>query len=299
MPYTPSKEALTTSTKRPYIRTERPIPPCHKEGLAKSFLIVFMSRSGSTAISSELQHHSQTHMKILEHLDRLNISASDSYGALSETRKFFDEGIQKGLTPGFKIRPYHILSDVEGWKKLIQEYGTRLIWQYRKNIFKSCLGSYARYYRGDLTAVSGINLKEDITKRCEMGLGCRFKIDNMTGYHALLKASVKNQDKITEAVKALDSEGQCTMEVPYEDYLYHPGDTIKDLQTFLGLKRERHAPSRMKATSDSLCDVVENFDELCHNFYGCSLWQPLLEDDVNDCHCTKFSNGPMTFCQTM
>lgn len=45
---------------------------------------------------------------------------------------------------------------------------------------------------------------------------------------------------------------------------------------FIGLLHEYTRPKRFKATKNNLCDVVENWRELCEEFYGCDVWRNML-----------------------
>lgn len=282
-----------------YARADKPMPDCTKDGSrAKSFLVVFQSRSGSTAICTELRKHTATHMDLMEYLDQIGVSGTNLTGAIAETRKWFDEGIAKGKTPGFKIRAHHLIGAEEEWAKLVKEYGTRVIWQYRKNVIKSTLGTYQSEYLNDSTAIGGIKVNDAVGDRCDIGVGCKFRVDNFPFFHVLLQKRLTYEMQIVRAVHVLDRPGTCTLEVPYEDYLYHGKETMDDIQKFLGLKREYNEPSRVKATQDSLCDVVSNFDDLCNAFYGCAIWQPYFDDMVNNCRCRHFASSPAQYCET-
>lgn len=89
-----------------------------------------------------------------------------------------------------------------------------------------------------------------------------------------------------------DGRGEkgCVREIPYEDYLYDRVEAMSDIMQFLGLRHEPTKPDRFKATSDSMCEAIENWDEVCDKLYGCVLWQHMLEDVRNGCYC-KMSGG--------
>lgn len=289
-------------TRKYYVRAKRPFASCAQAGTpAKSFLMVFMSRSGSTAISQTLSIHSRIENKFefLHPLlsDTANYSAAQ---ALNMTRTFFDDAISRGKIPGYKVRSIHIFADPQAWEDLAREYDTRIIWQYRKNLFKTALGIYAEEVYDDDTATGGIKVKdlEKVDDRCDLGIGCSFAINEWGVFHEILTSRIRQDVHIMRAVKVLDGGRDCTFELPYEDYLYHKEDTLNDLFTFLGLQMESTDTYKAKATGDSLCDVVENFDELCTNFYGCPVWQPFLEDFENDCRCTNFTHGSAEYCST-
>lgn len=276
-----------------YSRAQHPAPSCAK-GRAKSFLIVFLSRSGSTAICSELRKHPDVHMEILELLDKTNVPPSNVSLALSTTREFFQRGIAMGKIPGFKIRAKHILSDPAAWVELMNEFDTRVIWQYRRNIVKTVIGTYLLERYGDSTAISGIKKSDMKEDRCSMGVGCKFKVDDLGLFHRLLKERIRGEGRVTEAARAIGRD--CLLEVPYEDYLHGSAATIERLQSFLGIERQLSHSDRLKATGDNLCELIENFDEFCEAFYGCSIWQPFLEDNVNDCRCTRVQRIRTEYC---
>ena len=301
--YTQSSSHLFDTPSAPssvnYVRLKKPLPSCAKSGTrAKSFLIVFQSRSGSTAISSELRKHSETYMDLLEYLDQLNVKKQNVTGAILETRLFFEKGIKKGLVPGFKIRPNNILRSGALWRELLKEFDTRIIWQYRKNVVKSAIGHYLDEYLNDKTATGGIPLADAGKDRCKMGVGCKFKIDNIPVFYETMKRRLSFEGEIVNAVHELDPTGSCTLEVPYEDYLYEREGTMRDIQQFLGIKKEDHQPNRVKATNDSLCSVISNFDEVCNAFYGCTVWQPFFDDQINNCRCSGFGSGTTKYCET-
>lgn len=276
-------------------RRSRPMPTCAATNhRAKSFLMVFMGHSGSTAIISELSSNSRAYVhkkEPVDHQETFNTTA-----ALLFTRDFFEKGIAEGKTPGFKIRPAHILTEPEQWRKLALDYDTRIIWQYRQNLFKSAVGEYSGRYLNDTSIVKGLDSKEQAANRCSFGVGCSYPIDDVPFFHELLRGKVISQRKIAAAVHAVTGGMGCVRELPYEDYLYEREETLADVFRFLGLPQEPSEPERFKATGDNMCSVVENWAELCQNYYGCALWQHMLDDPKNGCTC-PLTSTPTTYCQ--
>lgn len=289
----------TVNTRPHYKRAQKPLPACSSSDQpAKSFLMVFMSRSGSTAICQTLASHPSIENKF-EFLDRdYTVSREVAAQAINKTRAFFRQAIANGKIPGYKIRAFHVLADPEGWNELVKEFDTRIIWQYRKNVFKTSIGVYRRIVFNDYTATGGIKVEdvESDEDKCKMGVGCTFRIDNMTKFHEIVQNRIQQDIDMLRAVKALDGDRSCVFEMPYEDYLYYKEESMKDLFQFLGLKLHTLETFRLKATSDSLCDVVENFDDLCTSFYGCPNWQPYLDDFENNCRCTNYVHGDTRYC---
>ena len=276
-------------------RRQRPMPECAKEGKgpAKSFLMVFMGHSGSTAIITEMMAHSKFHIKDKEPVDHQEVF--NTTAALEYTRNHFKAGIDQGLIPGFKIRPRHILEEPEKWAQLVEEFDTRIVWQYRQNLFKSAVGDYSVKYLKDESVVEGLRSNMSKEERCKIGVGCTYPIENYDAFYETLNAKVISQRLISKAVNALSRDRECVRELPYEDYLYEREDALKDLFRFLGVPWEPTQPDRFKATSDNMCEVVKNWDEICKRFYGCVIWQSMMNDPKNDCYCSAVF-GPTNFC---
>lgn len=277
-------------------RRNRSYPACVKNGTrAPAFMMVFMGHSGSTAILSELHSHSQVLKGFWEPVDHQKVFNTTE--ALEIARGIFQKGLQENLTAGFKIRPVHILERPHEWRALVKQYQVRIIWQYRRNVFKGAVGEYVHRYLHDNSVVEG--LKTDITReeRCQIGVGCRFRVEDFDFLRRQIGTMTRSTHFILRAVSEIARDSRCVREIPYEDYLYSRDAVLKDLQTFLGLEEEETAPARFKATGDSLCETVENWDELCEAFYGCPKWQHLLDDVQNNCYCHMSSGAPSAeFC---
>lgn len=217
--------------------------------------------------------------------------------ALQYTRDYFERGMKLNRLPGFKIRPLHLLREPAAWASLLREFETRIIWQYRRNKVKQAVGEYSVQALKDTSSVEGLRSAEQLKERCKTGAGCSFEVKNMTLFHNILVDSVRSDYLITEATEYMTRGRECLLELRYEDYLYHREGTMQDLKEFLGLPAVETKPARFKATGDSMCEVVENWAELCDNFYGCPLWRPYFEDRQNGCTC-PISGAREEFCRT-
>lgn len=266
-------------------RRTRTQPPCVDGTRAKSFLMIFMGHSGSSAITSELKGHPQVHVELAELVDHQDVFNTTK--ALQATREFFDRGIALGKTPGFKIRPMHILNEPENWRALARQYRTRIIWQYRQNLFKGAVGEYSNRYLNDTSVVEGLRKDMPKEERCKIGVGCSYSINNIPFLHTIMKNMFRSQQSIVDAVHEISKDGRyCVRELPYEDYLYDREDSLADIFKFLGLRQEVTKPLRYKATDDNLCKVVENWEETCNAFYPCTVFQHMIDDPRNNCFCT-------------
>lgn len=269
-------------------RHARPLPACAKSGQrAKTFLMVFMGHSGSTAMLSELGAHSKIHVENPELVDHQAVFNTKE--ALKTTRDFFDRGLRHNKMPGFKIRPRHLLNEPEKWLKLVKEYDTRIIWQYRQNFVKTAIGEYKLRKLNDTSVIEGFKKNVSSSEQCSMGK-CSFPVTDFQFLHKLFLHNSRTQREILKGVSILSRNG-CVREAPYEDYLYSREGTLRDVFRFLGVDFESTQPTRFKATSDNLCTVVENWEALCRTFYVCPGISHMLDDERNSCFCPVVS-GP-------
>lgn len=268
---------------------------CMNGRRARTFLIVFSGHSGSTAITSELASHPQVYIRRKEYLERPEL-IHNSTAALLATREFFERGLASGKLPGFKLRYFHILHEPLAWAALAREFDTRVIWQYRRNLVKQAVGSYSIRYYKDKSSAMGLRGNET-RSRCDVGSGCRYSINDMDVFHALLVKAYRNSEMIHTASMVLDDGRDCVFELAYEDYLYWREDSMRDLQKFLGVKYVPTASKFFKATYDRMCDVVINWSDVCRNFYGCLPWRQHFRDERNHCGCV-LTPSPKKYCHT-
>ncbi|CDF39845.1 unnamed protein product [Chondrus crispus] len=263
---------------------------------AKTFLVVFMGHSGSTAFTTELRAHSQFEVKRLEPLDHGEYQR-DSKLALQKARELMDLGIANGKIPGFKIRPWHIGNMPEQWQNFVKEYDTRIIWQYRENIVKQAIGEYRHRFLNDSSVVEGLRADEEVCAK-DSDQKCRIKIENMRGLHGLMNDFSSSDELLASAARKLRRDKDMSI-VRYEDYLYHRERTMHETFDFLGVDYEETAPQRKKASPDSLCEMVSNFQEVCDHFLPCQLWRTYLHDPVNNCRCKpgSWKTFDSTYCR--
>lgn len=267
---------------------------CAKRRRAKSFLMIFMGHSGSSAIASELSRHPSVYMERREMLERRE-TIENSTLALLETRAFFKRGLALNMTPGFKMRPAHVMRNIAAWQSLAAEFDTRVIWQYRRNSIKKAVGEYSVQVYKDRSARMGLH-RRDKGNRCAMGAGCAFAINDLPVFRSILIDIARTDVSIEQGVRAINADRGCVHELLYEDYLYERERTIGDLQRFLGLERIATQSLFTKATKDNMCDVVTNWQEICENFFQCPQWRPLFNSDRNNCSCHTLATHP-TYCK--
>lgn len=255
---------------------------------AKTFMVVFMGHSGSTAFITELRNHPDFEVEKLEPVDHGEYETNTDL-ALKHARELLDRGLAKGKIPGFKVRPYHIRKKPKAWEDLVREYDTRIFWQFRVNIMKQAVGEYRHRVLNDTSVVEGLKASETACDKSS-GYQCQFRVDDLAALHDLLNDFTMNDDILGEAVRMLKRDDHM-LAVKYEDYLYRRSETMKETLDFLGVDHVETEPQRAKASPDSLCHMVTNFQEVCRAFYPCQLWRPYLDDDRNNCYCRPSNGG--------
>jgi hypothetical protein len=241
-----------------------------------------------------LQQHSQVHIDGLEPVDHGRAGANVTV-ALAHANQFFANATRLGKTGGFKIRPRNLLRDPGAWVRLMRKYNTRIIWNHRSNVLKASLGHYPIAQLGSTAAYEGIVIGQNDTKaKAKDRAVTRFRVTNMGVLSRLMRDRLLGEAEVGLALRRLGSAGrkrpkdECTLPVSYEALLSDAPATVLRVQQFLGLNmNESHAPLRRKATSDNLCELVENWDDVCTMFYGCTFVRWMLEDIPNGCTCNR------------
>lgn len=272
------------------------LPECAKSGTrSESWLMVFMGHSGSSAVHSQLRQHPDVMSTFdPEAVDHHQYEFNTTL-ALQFTRNLFEEARAKGKTAGYKIRPNHILAEPKEWAELAAKYNTRIIWNYRENTFKKAVGEYKMLYYNDKTVVEGLHKRLNRSELCKL-TKCTFPIKDMDKFHFQLRRMSTNERLVTRGVKLIDNGRGCVLPLPYERYLHSPQAVMKKVHAFLGIDYINNAPLRFKSTRDNLCELIENWDEVCHNFFHCIPWRPMMVDRRYNCGC-NVKPGPDKYCQ--
>ncbi|KAI0560417.1 P-loop containing nucleoside triphosphate hydrolase [Gracilaria domingensis] len=264
------------------------LPACATRGRANTFLMFFMGHSGSTAIMTSLKQHSQTSIDGFEPVDhgqfRTGTHEENAEKALNYTSQYFRNASKHGLTSGFKIRPLHLTHLPQQFAALIRNHNTRIIWSYRSNMLKQAIGDYG-IYLGDRSAFEGI--KVDPNQAAPDRSNRSIYIDDIPRLHRFMKSRVSGDKQVSAALKSV-SKDHCVLPVSYESFLKDPELTMLRTQRFLGLNTDELHPSmRAKANPDTICDLVQNWEQLCEAFFGCVQWRWMLDDYENGCSCSS------------
>lgn len=266
--------------------TGREMPRCASAGQAKSFLLVFMGHSGSTAIMTELDQHSQIYMSGYEPVDHGQYAKNSSM-SLMYADDFFTEAARLNKTGGFKIRPRNLLANPEAWSALIAKHSTRILWNYRQNTFKMSVSHYPIVHLGDRSGYEGLRVNDSAMQRRIR----RFRIHDMEALHKILTKRIAGEQSVSLALRRLSIQ-QCVLPLSYESYLRQHETTMQDVQRFLGVdETERHPAQRAKAMNVNLCELVENWIDVCNPFFGCAEWRALMDDYENGCSCNSHKDA--------
>uniref|UniRef100_A0A7S2ZIN3 Sulfotransferase domain-containing protein n=1 Tax=Rhodosorus marinus TaxID=101924 RepID=A0A7S2ZIN3_9RHOD len=283
----------------------RRIPACNKNKKpARSFFIIMTSHAGSTALISQLVEHPQVYwdrgpdaVGTFEPMNQPKFRAKSGNvtAGIEWIREYFTMVLEKGKMPGFKLGILPVLKYPEEFKKIIDEFDTKIIFNYRRDHLKRAIGRYAYHYLGDKTSIGGINTNSEeglhaLEDRCSTGVGCSYEITNMANLHCIMTRSWKAHQYKVDGIKKI-SDG-CVLEEPYEDYLNYPTDVYHQSLDFLGLERVDTSAAREKGTSDKICEVVENFAELCAAFAECPAWNESLLNREDGCSCDDYKYTP-------
>lgn len=254
---------------------------------ATAFMVVFLGHSGSTAFITEMRGHPEFEIEELEPVDHFEYEHNTEL-AIKYIREILDRAAAKGKVAGFKIRPYHIRHNTKAWQDLAKEYDIRVFWNFRENVIKQAIGEYRHRVLNDTSVVEGL---KDANKACDekSGYKCQFQIDNVKAVHELMNEFSINDEYLAEAVRMLKRDDNM-MVIKYEDYLYRRERLMREVMDFLGVDYSETQSLRAKASLDSLCDMVTNYQDVCSAFYPCQLWRPFLDDERNECYC-KGSNS--------
>lgn len=112
-----------------------------------------------------------------------------------------------------------------------------------------------------------------------------FAIHDTAAFHRLLSARWRGERQVENALAALGAD-TCVLPVSYELLLRAPAVALLAQQAFLGLRLDAGLRAqRAKATPDNLCRVVNNWADVCRDFFLCARWRAMMDDPEHGCTC--------------
>eukprot|EP00188_Purpureofilum_apyrenoidigerum_P001253 Plantae.Rhodophyta-Purpureofilum_apyrenoidigerum.ctg16738.p1 GENE.Plantae.Rhodophyta-Purpureofilum_apyrenoidigerum.ctg16738~~Plantae.Rhodophyta-Purpureofilum_apyrenoidigerum.ctg16738.p1 ORF type:complete len:337 (+),score=45.53 Plantae.Rhodophyta-Purpureofilum_apyrenoidigerum.ctg16738:47-1057(+) len=268
---------------------------CEEGEQVSTFVLGFIGHSGSTAIMSTLMQHEN--LFVPSNTEPLLAQAGNALESVKKSRQLFNQYRGKfgnSKAPGFKVRPSNIFTSggVGRWQKLINKFNTRLILNYRENIFKSSIGMYSIRGLGDLSSQMGLPDGKTSEEHCKENPHlCSFRIDDFKLFSNLLFKAMDSKRRTLEIAEKLC--WPCVHYIRYEDFEKDSNGEMDKVYDFLGVPREQHTALFQKALPKSPCKILSNYQEVCSRFWGCEQFRPYLEDPENDCYCDYKPEEPM------
>uniref|UniRef100_A0A7S3ELZ7 Protein-tyrosine sulfotransferase n=1 Tax=Rhodosorus marinus TaxID=101924 RepID=A0A7S3ELZ7_9RHOD len=280
---------INTDEEQPAVATDQNldgsefIPTKFCPGKAESFILGFIGHSGSTALMSILEQHPE--LNIPFPYEPLLVAVGKPQQSVEIARYLFEQNrlASERMAEGFKVRPGNIRDGEELWEELVNEYQTRLVLNYRDNVFKSAIGLYSIRVRGDLSSQQGMR-DETSEEHCEKHPElCRFEVTQFDQFAYVLAKSYITRETTKGIAKMVD--WPCIMTTRYEDFVLDPGSEMSKIYDFLGVQRMDLKAKYNKALPDNPCELVSNYQELCRMFWGCEQYRDHLQDPANNCFC--------------
>jgi LPS sulfotransferase NodH len=215
------------------------------------FVILFIGRSGSTYLVDALGSHPEVCAQWEGLLGKKGPEAQ-----LQRAREFFTQSSQEGYPAvGFKTKLSQV-KDREGFARLLEEMGARIILLQRRNIVKH--------------VVSWVNSERihDATGRWNL-----WNEENRLPPATIDVAKFDRRlDQVEKGKRALESYAKNT-DLPtlwlyYEDLLVDKQETLERIFSFLGVRFEPVRGGSIKNTSDDLREALSNFHELRSHYVG-------------------------------
>jgi LPS sulfotransferase NodH len=242
--------------------------------MARPFLVLFTARSGSTALYGNLKSVPNVKMRAEVFGNKAlpgNAEQNDD-NRIKFLRKFWAE-FKDGATPddaefaGFKLQINQKNSQFEQPARLVKvaaEYNPRIIVLRRQNMLKQVISSLNARRLKELSQKindgkgSGHILPEDKALLDELKKKpILLKINEVK---AMLNGVRKAYEKLDDLAEAFGT----VHDITYEDYLEDRDAVVRGVLEYIGADPSSYQPADayLKITSDSLAEVVENYDEL-------------------------------------
>lgn len=242
--------------------------------MAHPFLVLFTARSGSTALYGNLKSAPNVIMRPEIFGVRMlpNRQEQNDDNRIKFLRRYWAP-FKQGATPedapskGFKFQVTRNDAQFSQPARLVRvalQYKPRIVVLRRTNILKQAISSLnsARLLKLSHELREGKStahiLPEDQAlidelKKTRLTLNIKHLQNVLDG----IKASYAKLDKMAESFGDVH-------EITYEDYLANPDQVVCGVLSHIGIDPASYQPTDgyRKITSDSLEDVVENFDEL-------------------------------------
>lgn len=228
----------------------------------RSFVTIFLGRSGSTYLMEALNDHSLIRADLEEMA--MHIADGPEHQLEHARRLLTPEKHGAHAAIGFKTKLKDVL-DAEGFARLIRELGTRIIVLQRRNVVK-WLVSWHR--------------SEELSKRTgdwnlysEKDRPAPITID-IDIFASRLEQIELSRNRTREFVYHLERP---TLLIYYEDLLTDERAMLEMICAFLGVPFEPIRGRSIKNTSDDLSQAIANFNQLKARYAG-THYEPMFDE---------------------
>lgn len=237
-------------------------PGLYSRSRVRKFVVFLVARVGSTYLTTLLQSHPDVLAKSEELRDRESLGAQVQ---LNWTANFLRPPIVgTHAARGFNVKLVH-LADPEGFGRLLQQQGCRIVHMYRRNRVKAVI---SRINGARLHARTGMWGLFDESNRMPP-----LEVD-LEEFERFLRHREKMDAQLEEYVNRL---GLPLLNLSYEDLLVDQETALGCLFSFLEVRPMVLAGQTLKITSDDLRSAVVNFDALRANYVG-TPYEPMFDE---------------------
>jgi LPS sulfotransferase NodH len=207
------------------------------------FVILFEGRTGSTHLTQWIDSLHDVRC-LPESLEKLS-----SQGQLWWIRRLFIEASTSLQAIGFKTKLRDV-KDTEEFRRIIHEFGCRVLYMTRRNVIKAVLSTMNAERRfaatGEWNQLPGMPILGPL----------EVSPQQMDDY---LRFRLENEARLAQFIESLESP---IMKLDYEELLRDEDAVLQSVCEFLGITSREGSSHILKQTDDDLTKALLNYDEL-------------------------------------
>ena len=247
------------------------------EARSNFVVALFTGRTGSTFVQNSLNRHPDIEFKG-EFLAKV---VKDENAAVLQEQligRFFARRDKKIHVFKTKIQD---IKNLEVLRQNILSHDCIVIHSYRTNVVKQCIsGMRPRKLLEETETNFGLRLPRNlIAKSVASGIRPLGKMviekRRLDGALSYFSQNAKTLCEFLESLRDVH-----VIEMAYEDLNDHEALVLNSLIAYMGLRPIEWEETILKHTSDSLRDVIENFDELAEMYRGTPYYEMFFDGDV-------------------
>lgn len=228
------------------------------------FVILFVERAGSTYLVTSLKSHPDV-LARTEKLDALRQEGKSAEEQLVWAREFLTPPlVGRHRAVGFKTKLVDVL-DRDGFARLLQERGCRIIRLQRRNAVKAVVSTLNARRQHEVSG--NWNLLDESTRLPP------FEVDPGE-FDVLLREREALDRDLEQYVSGLQLP---TLTLMYEDLLQDQEAFVARTLSFLGVGADSTPGATLKNTRDDLRQAIVNFDQLRTRYSG-TPYEPMFDE---------------------